>query len=257
MPRRRWHCADPHPRRPQTQGRRSGRSLERIRDRFDDPQKPTFVWQLDFAEVFHRRDATFTGGDLLTDKSPDAQPSTLNQPSGFDLMVGNPALRPHLSRCSTRMRPRRLPSSSATTIRPRRNTTTSTSSSWNAARNCWPRASRLAFILPHKFFNAQYGQPLRELLAGGRHLRHVVHYSNQQIFPRAQLRLLSSACSSSRVRARIPAAGCAPRTRTCPRGCKTSAASKGPFRRKASPQPNGTLPSAKVPLSLIGSKPCR
>ncbi len=29
-------------------------ALERLRARFDDEQKPTFVWQLDFAEVFHR-----------------------------------------------------------------------------------------------------------------------------------------------------------------------------------------------------------
>ncbi len=43
----------------------------------------------------------------------------------------------------------------------------------------------LAFIQPDKFFNAQYGQPLRELLAQGRHLRHVVHFGDQQIFPGA------------------------------------------------------------------------
>lgn len=44
---------------------------------------------------------------------------------------------------------------------------------------------QLAFILPHKFFNAQYGQPLRDLLAAGRHVRHVVHFGDQQIFPGA------------------------------------------------------------------------
>jgi len=44
---------------------------------------------------------------------------------------------------------------------------------------------QLAFILPHKFFNAQYGAPLRTLLAKGRHLRHVVHFGDQQIFPGA------------------------------------------------------------------------
>jgi hypothetical protein len=43
----------------------------------------------------------------------------------------------------------------------------------------------LAYILPHKFFNAQYGQPLRKLLSDGRHLRHVVHFGDQQIFPGA------------------------------------------------------------------------
>lgn len=41
----------------------------------------------------------------------------------------------------------------------------------------------LAYIMPHKFFNAQYGEPLRGLLAKGRHLRHVVHFGDQQVFP--------------------------------------------------------------------------
>ncbi len=41
---------------------------------------------------------------------------------------------------------------------------------------------RLGFILPHKFFNAQYGQPVRELLAKGRHLAHIVHFGDQQVF---------------------------------------------------------------------------
>ena len=41
---------------------------------------------------------------------------------------------------------------------------------------------RLGFILPHKFFNAQYGEPLRALIAEGRHLADVVHFGDQQIF---------------------------------------------------------------------------
>jgi predicted type IV restriction endonuclease len=41
---------------------------------------------------------------------------------------------------------------------------------------------RLGYILPHKFFNAQYGQPLRQLIAGGRHLSEVVHFGHQQVF---------------------------------------------------------------------------
>ena len=44
---------------------------------------------------------------------------------------------------------------------------------------------RLGFILPHKFFNAQYGQPLREILAGGKHLEKVVHFGDQQVFENA------------------------------------------------------------------------
>lgn len=41
---------------------------------------------------------------------------------------------------------------------------------------------RLGFILPHKFFNAHYGEPLRGLIAQGRHLSHVVHFGHQQVF---------------------------------------------------------------------------
>jgi hypothetical protein len=44
------------------------------------------------------------------------------------------------------------------------------------------RRGRLGFILPHKFFNAQYGQPLRALVAKGNHLAEVVHFGDQQVF---------------------------------------------------------------------------
>ncbi|GIL16003.1 MAG: adenine methyltransferase [Chloroflexota bacterium] len=41
---------------------------------------------------------------------------------------------------------------------------------------------RLGFILPHKFFNSKYGEPLRRLIANGKQLAHVVHFGDQQIF---------------------------------------------------------------------------
>jgi hypothetical protein len=44
------------------------------------------------------------------------------------------------------------------------------------------KKGKLGFICPHKFFNAQYGAPLRRLLADGKHLAHVVHFSDQQVF---------------------------------------------------------------------------
>lgn len=40
----------------------------------------------------------------------------------------------------------------------------------------------LGFILPHKFFNAEYGRPLRDLIAQGRSLREVVHFGAHQVF---------------------------------------------------------------------------
>jgi hypothetical protein len=41
---------------------------------------------------------------------------------------------------------------------------------------------RLGYILPHKFFNAQYGEPLRGLISKGKHLAEVVHFGDRQVF---------------------------------------------------------------------------
>jgi type I restriction-modification system DNA methylase subunit len=41
---------------------------------------------------------------------------------------------------------------------------------------------RSGYILPHKFFNAQYGRNLRELIAKGRHLSEIVHFGHHQVF---------------------------------------------------------------------------
>jgi hypothetical protein len=41
---------------------------------------------------------------------------------------------------------------------------------------------QLAFILPHKFFNAKYGVGLRKLIAEGQHLHQVIHFGGHQIF---------------------------------------------------------------------------
>jgi hypothetical protein len=44
---------------------------------------------------------------------------------------------------------------------------------------------RLGFILPHKFFNAQYGESLRGIISKGNHLAKVVHFGDQQVFDSA------------------------------------------------------------------------
>ncbi|MBN1479294.1 Eco57I restriction-modification methylase domain-containing protein [candidate division KSB1 bacterium] len=43
----------------------------------------------------------------------------------------------------------------------------------------------LGFILPHKFFNAQYGEMLRNLLSSNRCLKKIIHFGDQQIFANA------------------------------------------------------------------------
>jgi len=45
------------------------------------------------------------------------------------------------------------------------------------------RGGNLAFIVSHKFFNSQYGEPIRRLISKGRYLSHVVHFGDQQVFP--------------------------------------------------------------------------
>jgi hypothetical protein len=44
------------------------------------------------------------------------------------------------------------------------------------------KQGKLGFILPHKFFNAKYGEPLRSAIAQGKHLSHIVHFGDQQVF---------------------------------------------------------------------------
>lgn len=43
----------------------------------------------------------------------------------------------------------------------------------------------LGYILPHKFFNAKYGHPLRSVIAHGKNLNKIVHFGDQQVFDRA------------------------------------------------------------------------
>jgi len=156
-------------------------ALERIRTWFDDPERPTFVWQFDFAEVFHREE-TPRGETLLpADKPGNGAVSTIR--NGFDLAIGNP---PYIRiQTLTKSDPKL-----AAYYKQR----------YNSAKKgnydlyvCFVERGlellqdngQLAFIQPHKFFNAKYGEQLRELLAKGKHLRHIVHFGDEQIFPGA------------------------------------------------------------------------
>lgn len=43
-------------------------------------------------------------------------------------------------------------------------------------------SGQLAYILPHKFFNAKYGVGLRKIIAEGQNIRKIVHFGDQQVF---------------------------------------------------------------------------
>jgi hypothetical protein len=64
--------------------------LERLSRVFSDEANPTFVWQLDFAEIFHRSPRSTQRRDsLLPDEKPKSAAGN-SQPSGFDLVLTNP-----------------------------------------------------------------------------------------------------------------------------------------------------------------------
>lgn len=157
-------------------------ALERLRVWWEDPKAPTFVWQLDFAEVFHRAPRSTQRGDLLAENIADDHVTT-SQLSGFDLQIGNPPY----------VRIQVLKATSPADVDWfRDHYVSATHGNYDLyvvfierALKLLHSTGQLAFIVPHKFFNAQYGEPLRELIAKGHYLRHVVHFGDQQIFPGA------------------------------------------------------------------------
>ena len=44
---------------------------------------------------------------------------------------------------------------------------------------------KLSFILPHKFFQADFASPVRSIIAGGSHLEAIVHFGAEQVFSNA------------------------------------------------------------------------
>ena len=151
-------------------------ALERIRDRFEDPQNPTFVWQLDFAEVFHRTATGHarTGGDLLAGEPDPPQPEP-GHPGGFDLMVGNPPyvrhekikdLKPLLENvyaCYTGVADLYV-------------------YFFERGIKLLREGGLLSFISSNKFFRAGYGAKLRNFLCKNTELRTVIDFGDLPIF---------------------------------------------------------------------------
>jgi type I restriction-modification system DNA methylase subunit len=44
------------------------------------------------------------------------------------------------------------------------------------------KSGYLGYILPHKFFNTEYGEPLRELISKNKNVNSIVHFGDQQVF---------------------------------------------------------------------------
>jgi type I restriction-modification system DNA methylase subunit len=129
--------------------------LERFRR---SNRKPFFLWKLHFVELFQDR-------------------------GGFDVVIGNP---PYI-------RIQEIQASAPETVEYyKRRYAVAGKGNYDLyvifverGLSLLNKSGFLSYILPHKFFNAQYGAPLRKLIADGRHLQHVIHFGDQQIFPSA------------------------------------------------------------------------
>jgi type I restriction-modification system DNA methylase subunit len=59
---------------------------------------------------------------------------------------------------------------------------------------------QFGYICPNKFFQLEYGEPLRKLLSEGKHVRHVISFGDQQVFPKIStytclLHLVKNGCN--------------------------------------------------------------
>ena len=156
-------------------------ALERIRAQFDDPGRPTFVWQLDFAEVFHRQDSAgrvpSRGGALLPDDGDETPgQGTRPTPGGFDIILANPPyvrmelikpLKPMLRQCYPHVHDERT----------------------DLYVYFYARAHELlrpggvgAFISSNKWLRAGYGEKLRQFLLDAQEFRLVVDFGELPVF---------------------------------------------------------------------------
>jgi hypothetical protein len=166
--------------------------LQQVEERLSDPSQPTFLWPFDFAEVFFPLDgvpdytSTLRGSLSLVNAVAGQMELTMGgnlNPCGFDLVVGNP---PYIRIQTLKKDDPEL----AGYYKSRYQSATKGSFDLYV---CFVERGiellnddgELAYILPHKFFNAQYGRPLRKLISDFNQLRHVVHFGDQQIFPGA------------------------------------------------------------------------
>ena len=130
--------------------------LQRITAHFDDPERPTFVWQLDFAEVFHRKDA-----------------------AGFGLMLANPPyVRQELLIAQKPMLQNAFPE-----------VYTGTADLYcyfyALAIRMLSEGGSISFISSNKWFRARYGERLREHIAKTCRVRSITDFGELPVFDTA------------------------------------------------------------------------
>lgn len=125
-----------------------------------------FHWELEFPEMFF-----------------DEHGKDLKEDAGFDAVIGNPPY----------VRIQKLQETSPKDVNYYKKRYTAASEGnydiyvvfVERGHSLLNETGRFGYILPHKFFNSQYGKPLRGYISKGKYLSHVVHFGHHQVFPEA------------------------------------------------------------------------
>ena len=149
-------------------------TLERLAKEIDSAEKPTFVWQLDFAEVFHKRLPSSAKELIAVDEAGASKDI-----AGFDIIVGNPPYV-HIQN---------LPAALAKKLKMSFRSATGKFDIYvcfiEKGLSLLAPGGVLAFINSSKFLNASYGQGIRGLIADRRALHEIVDFSDWQNFDTA------------------------------------------------------------------------
>ena len=145
-------------------------ALERFSKRFDDPEKPTFVWQLDFAEVFHRNSAVSTTADF-TDGS-----GSIDKPKrGFEIVVANCHMGLFFDEEQKAFLEDRFP-----TFRRNDSTIRCFYPTWSRATRTKRRA-RL-HLTPNTFLLGPYFDSLKRYILEEARVRQIIDFGTNQVF---------------------------------------------------------------------------
>ena len=158
------------------------RELLRLSRIFDDVRHPTFVWQLDFAEIFHRVGQASSLSNSVTDQllpasansetdKQDACPTL----SGFDLILANP---PYVRQEKIKhLKP--LLENAYDCYDGRADLYVYF---YERGVKLLSKGGVLSFISSNKFFRAGYGENLRKYLGGKTELHNMIDFGDLPIF---------------------------------------------------------------------------
>jgi adenine-specific DNA-methyltransferase len=153
--------------------------IERLSRVFNDEAKPTFVWQLDFAEIFHRSADSHVRENLLPDE--ERADKAVRAPSGFDLVLANP---PYID---SETMTNEQPGAREACVRVFR----SAKGNWDLfvvfierALTTLANHGVISYIVPNKLIGAPYAETIREILAENT-IREIRDYSHVDVFTEA------------------------------------------------------------------------